>query len=204
MTTNHPPVQHENDYYRIYQPRFLCALIGAVTVAIVWTMILMLQIYTRPLPVFYATQPDGHQIRLQPQNTPSLKAETIIAIATKGAVASYTFDFVNYKQQIGLAQYYFTASCWKNYLASIAEVINTVKSNKLFIYAVVNGAPIIARQGVLDGVYTWEVQLPFLVTYQSAQTIEKYNFTIIMRIVAVNTNVNPIGIGIDSLNMVSA
>lgn len=204
MPTNDPSVQHENDYYRIYQPRFLLALIGGTTVAIVWALILMLQICTRPLPVFYATQPDGHKIILQPQNSPSLKADTILAIATKGAIASYTFDFVNYKQQISLAKYYFTASGWKNYLASIADVIKTVKSNKLFIYAVVNGPPIIARQGVVDGVYSWEVQLPFLVTYQSAQTIEKYNFTIIMRIVAVNTNVNPIGVGIDSLDMVNA
>lgn len=193
--------QHKNEFYRIYQPRFIFILMGAVVVAMIWTGIVIFQVHHRPLPTFYASESNGKRMILQPQDSPSLRPATILRFASKAAVAAYTFDFVNYKQEIDEARVYFTSDGWSSYLASVSEVLKRITENKLFVSAVVDGAPIISNEGELDGVYSWRVQIPFLVNYQSAQTAEKSRYTVLITVVRIPTVDNPVGIGIDSFVM---
>lgn len=193
--------QQNNDFYRSYQPRFIIVLMGATLVAMVWVGIVLFQVYHRPLPSFYAVQPNGQRMMLQPQDLPNLVADTILHFASKAAVAAYTFDFVNYKAEIGLARAYFTSAGWNDYLNSVADVVRGIAQNKLFVTGVVNGTPIISNQGEIDGVYSWRVQIPFLVTYQSAQSAAQRKFTVLITVVRVPTVEDPLGIGIDQLVM---
>src|SRR5438132_343284 len=110
--------QQDNEFYRVYLPRFIIVLMGATLVAMVWVGIVLFQVYHRPLPTFYAVQPNGKRMMLQPQDLPSLVPDTILRFACKAAVAAYTFDFVNYKAEVGLARPYFTSAGWDDYLAS--------------------------------------------------------------------------------------
>ncbi len=193
--------QQNNVFYRNYQPRFIVVLMGATVVAMVWVGIVLFQVYHRPLPSFYATQPNGQRMTLQPQDLPNMVSDTILHFACKAAVAAYTFDFVNYKAEIGLARTYFTDAGWDDYLNSVAGVVRGIAQNKLFVTGVVNGTPVISNQGDIDGVYSWRVQIPFLVTYQSAQTAEQRKFTVLITVVRVPTVDDPLGIGIDQLVM---
>lgn len=193
--------QQSNEFYRIYQPRFIVVLMGATVVAMIWVGIVLFQVYHRPLPSFYATQPNGQRMVLQPQDLPNLVADTILHFACKAAVAAYTFDFVNYKRDISVARTYFTDAGWDDYLNSVTGVIRGIAQNKLFVTGVVNGTPVISNQGEIDGVYSWRVQVPFLVTYQSAQSSEQRKYTVQITVVRVPTVEDPLGIGIDQLVM---
>jgi intracellular multiplication protein IcmL len=71
-----------------------------------------------------------------------------------------------------------------------------VLAKKLVVSAVATGAPVILQQGLLFGTYTWRVQLPVLVTYQSASEFSQQTVTITMLITRVSTLTTPKGIGI--------
>ena len=193
--------KNDNDFYRLFQPRFIIVLMGATLVALIWVGIILFQVYQRPLPTFYAIQPNKQRIQLQPGDLPNLMAETILRFASKAAVSAYTFDFVNYKEQISLVRVYFTRAGWNDYLESVNSVVSGIAQNKLFVAGVVNGTPVISNQGEIDGVYSWRVQIPFLVTYQSAQTAEQRKFTVLVTVVRVPTKESPLGIGIDQFVM---
>jgi intracellular multiplication protein IcmL len=193
--------QQSNEFYKTYQPRFIFVLMGAMLVTMLWAGIVVFQVYHRPLPVFYALQPNGQRMQLQPQDTPNLTPETILRFASKAAVAAYTFDFVNYRNEIGIARPYFTQGGWDSYVASISQVAKGVTASKLFVSGVVNGPPVIANQGIVNGVYAWRIQLPFLVTYQSAQSAQQKKFTVLITLVRVPTTEDPLGIGIDQFVM---
>jgi intracellular multiplication protein IcmL len=195
--------QHDNEFYRLYQPRFLIVLMGAIIVTMIWAGIVVFQVYHRPFPSFHAITPTGQRLMLQPQDLPNLTPATILRFASKAAVAAYTFDFVNYRGQIGAARTYFTNGGWDNYTASVAQVVKGIAANKLFVTGVVNGTPVISNQGELNGVYSWRVQLPFLVTYQSAQSSQQSKYTVLITIVRVPTTSDPLGIGIDQFVMSS-
>ncbi|HLF66752.1 MAG TPA: type IVB secretion system apparatus protein IcmL/DotI [Gammaproteobacteria bacterium] len=194
--------QHrDNAFYRIYQPRFVIMLMGAMVVAMIWIGIVLYQVHRRPLPTFYAIQPNETKMQLSPQDLPNLAPESILKFAATAAVAAYTFDFVNYRAQIAAVRPYFTGPGWDEYQNSVSDVVGGIKDNKLFVSAVVSDPPIIANQDIIDGKYAWRVQVPLLVTYQSAQSAEKANYIAQITIIRIPTSIDPLGIGIDQFVM---
>src|SRR5436853_142707 len=64
--------------------------------------------------------------------------------------------------------------------------------------------PFFANEGSEFGGYYWKVQVPLLVTYQSAELTTQNNFIVSLTIVKVPTQDNPQGIGIDQFVMLKA
>lgn len=204
MNALHQKVMHrDNHFYRHYYQWLLWSVlivIGIILAALVW---MVYEVSHRPLPVFYAKAPNNNQLQLTASLSPNLYSSTIITWASKAAVAAYTFDFANYNTQLSAARPYFTEAGWASFRSSVAPAIASVVQKQLIVSSVVNGAPIISNQGPLaDYDYVWRVQLPFLVTYQAAEGVSQNNYTVILTIIKVPSNINPAGIGIDQFIMV--
>lgn len=195
-------INRKNDFYRDYYNTFIFVLILAIFSLVGLVGFVFYQIHHRPIPQFVAVNTKGQRILLTSFEEPNLLPSTIIKWASKAAVAAYTFDFVNYKQQIALVRPYFTPAGWADYQASISNVIQTITKNQLFVNGVVSGPPVISNQGDLSGKgYVWRVQIPFLVTYQSTETTTQGRYTVVITIMKVPTRVDPMGIGIDQFVM---
>ena len=196
-------IPRDNNFYRRHYQRILYALMVAIVLAISAVGLVLYQMLNRPLPTFDAIQADGKTMLLRPYDEPNYLPDTIIRFASKGAVLAYTFDFVHYNEQIASARPYFTDDGWNDYLRSVNTLIQNIVQNQLFVNGVVSGQPVISNQGPLPGRgYTWRVQIPFLVTYQSANTTTRRSFYVIITVVKVPTATNPQGIGIDQFVMV--
>jgi len=192
-----------NYFYKHYTHYFLIGLMVVVVVMMGMVGFIIYQVTNQPLPPYSAVQPNGEILSLTPYDAPNLLPDTIIRWASKAAIAAYTFDFVNYEQQISLARPYFTDAGWKDYQRSVQTLLSTIVKNQLFINGVVSGAPVISNQGPLGSSDSaWRIQIPFLVSYQSANTTYKRNFYVVLLIVPVSTSINPQGIGIDQFVMV--
>lgn len=197
-----PKAINNNDFYRQHYNKMIIALIVAIFLMLTMVIVVLYQLSHRPLPQFNAVAPNGQMMELTAGDEPNLLSSTLLKWARKAAVAAYTFDFVNYEKQIALARPYFTEAGWGDYQNSISNLLGDIKQNQLFVNGVVAGAPVISNQGELPGHgYTWRVQLPFLVTYQSAESKTSRTFTVIMTIVRVPTWENPAGIGVDQFVM---
>jgi intracellular multiplication protein IcmL len=196
------PGTHTSFYVAHYQTFFI-VLIGVVFLGLIIVSILLYQTFHRPLPTYTAITSQGKKMVLTAENEPNLLPNTLITWASKAAVAAYTFNFVNYNKELSHAKSYFTEAGWEGYIAKIGPTIETVQQNQLFVSGVVVGAPVISNQGDLPGRgYVWRIQLPFLVTYQSAEKVSREYYTVIVTIVKVPTWINPTGIGIDQFVMV--
>jgi intracellular multiplication protein IcmL len=196
-------VPRDNDFYREHYHHVLYGLLLTIFLLIVGLFVVVYLSVHRPLPEYHAVDPNGQKMSLTPYLEPNLLPDTILRWASKAAVTAYTFDFVNYKRQIESARPFFTEAGWKDYLASVSGLIDTIVKNKVIINGVVTGTPVISNQGPLPGQgYTWRVQIPFLVTYQVGGPPVKRNYYVVLTIVRVPTNVNIQGIGIDQFVMV--
>jgi intracellular multiplication protein IcmL len=190
-------VPKENEFYRAYYQWVLIGFSVLVILLLAVTGVLLYQTTHRPLPAFYA-QDNGQTMDLVPFDAPNQLSDTIIRFASKAATIAYTFDFVNYQTQLQLARPYFTTAGWADFQSSISGLVDTIVKNQLFVSGVVVGAPVINNQGPLPGIeYAWRVQIPFLVTYQSANVTTRRNYLVVVSIVKVPTIENPQGIGID-------
>ena len=189
--------QHR-DYYRM----LVMILVGAIIFMIFLVGLILYQVLHRPLPHFFAINPQGQHMSLTSYDEPNLMSQTIITWSSKAAVAAYTFDFANFDNEIVLARPYFTPAGWTAYQNGIAKVIQRVTAEKLFVNGVVSGPPVISNQGDLPGHgYSWHMQIPFLVTFQSADQTKSESYIVSMTIVKVPTTINPQGIGIEQFGM---
>lgn len=191
-----------SQFYRNYFQALVVLLIIVIFVILAMVFVVLYQIYNRPLPEFSAVTQSNQKMILTSFDEPNLLPSTLIRWGSKGAVASYTFDFVNYKAQMVEAALYFTAAGWADYQASLSSLIDQIVQKQLFVNGVVSGDPVISNQGPLPGRgYVWRLQIPFLVTYQTAEAIKKQRFLVIMTIVRIPTNIDPTGIGVDQFVM---
>ncbi len=194
--------EKKNDFYASSFHSLMIVLIVEIVLVLLLVMLVLYQVFHRPLPPFSAVASNKQRLVLTPSYEPNLLPSTLITWASKAAVAAYTFDFVNYNKQIALARPYFTDAGWNDYQGSIAKLIQTITQNQLFVNGVVSGPPVISNQGPLPGRgYTWRIQIPFLVTYQSAGSTSRANFIVVITLVRVSTSVNPTGVGIDQFVM---
>lgn len=193
------------DFYRKYYHYFIISTMVLILLLSTAVFVLLYQMLHRPLPNFSAVDPDGRTMQLTSFIEPNLLPDTIIRWASKAATLSYTFDFDagNQKAQLAAVRPYFTANGWQGYLQSIQDLLTTIVQNQVFVNGVVAGTPVISNQGPLPGQgYTWRIQIPFLVTYQSANAAPQKKFVVVLTIVRVPTHINPQGIGIDQFVMV--
>lgn len=191
-----------NYFYRDYFHTLIMVLIVTIFLMLIAVSAVLYQVFHRPLPSFIATTPSGQSLTLTPQEEPNLLPPTLLKWASKAAVAAYTFDFVNYPKEMAAMRSYFTGPGWQDYQNSVQLLLQTIVQNQLFVSSVVSGAPVIANQGNFPGHgYVWRVQMPFLVTYQSANDTSHRKFTVVMTIVKVSTWDNSAGIGIDQFIM---
>lgn len=191
-------VPADNAFYQQYYRSVLMAFCVLVVLLLGVMGVLLYQTTHRPLPVFYAKLASGEAMPLLPFEAPNQLSDTILRFASKAATIAYTFDFVNYQEQLSLARPYFTQAGWNDFQSSIGGLVSTIVKNQLFVSGVVVGTPVISNQGPLPGTdYAWRVQIPFLVTYQSANVTTRRNYMVVVSIIKVPTLENPQGIGID-------
>ncbi len=190
-----------NNFYRDnYRRLMVCCLMMLCIIAllIVWEFY---ERANRPGPQYFATTSDGKLIALTPLSQPNLSTNALLQWATEAATSAYTFNFVNYRKALQDVRIYFTATGYQNFLKALQDSSNlqAVQTKKLVVSSVPTGAPIILKEGLTaDGVYAWQVQLPMLLTYQSASEQYRQNIILTMLISRVPTLDSPKGVGIAS------
>ena len=76
--------------------------------------------------------------------------------------------------------------------------LDAVKAKKFIVTAVATRSPTILSKGVLGGrYYYWRVQIPLLVTYQSANEFVQSRLLVTMLIRRISSLNSPNGIGIE-------
>jgi intracellular multiplication protein IcmL len=191
-------VRLRNDFYRDNYRRLVIALVMLLAIIILLLGIIAYQITNRPEPKYFATTVDGRIMQLFPLSDPVLSPSKLLQWAHQAAVNAYTYNFVNYRDSMQQLQNQFTMQGWKYYedALRISRTLEMVIAKKLIVSAVATGTPVILDQAVIDGRYSWKVQIPLLVTYQSPNEQTQQPMTVIMNISRVPTVDMPEGIAI--------
>jgi intracellular multiplication protein IcmL len=156
-----------------------------------------------PAPRYFAVSADGKITPLVPLKEPNLSNAALLQWATQAAVSAFSYNYVNYREALQSLRDNFTEKGWKNFTEAFnnSNNLSAVISKKLIVSAVPTGVPVIVEQGLRNGVYAWKVQVPLLVTYQSASDLIPQPVRIDLLIVRMSTLHSIRGIGIQQLIM---
>jgi intracellular multiplication protein IcmL len=198
-------VAYRNNFYRDNYRNLMIVCLGMLLII---GLLFFWGFYERthkPVPQYFATTYDGKLIALTPLNEPNLQDNALLQWATEAAVNSYTFNFVNFRKALQDIRIYFTKNGYLNFLKALKDSNNldAVQNKKLVVSAVPTGAPVILRKGLykdgsVSGVYGWNVQMPMVLTYQSATEQFKQNIVLNLLITRMSTLESPKGVGIAS------
>lgn len=187
-----------NRFYKDGQRKMVVALLFSLTMNIVLGVLMGYILTHPPAPKYFATSVNGRITPLFPLDEPNQSDSAVLQWASQAASAAFTYNFVNYRDELQASSGFFTAEGWQQFLTALQESNNldAVKAKKLIVSAVATRAPIILQKGMLNGRYSWRIQMPILVTYQSASEFSQQNNIVTMLITRVSTLNSPRGIGI--------
>lgn len=191
-------VRFRNFFYRDGYRKSMSALLLSLMVNMVLLGLVVFQFLTKPAPVYFATQTNGSLIEIQPLTEPLVRQETLLTWATRAAVTAYSFNFVDWQNDLNNAQQYFTATGFKNFVDALKASgnLDTVVAKRLVVQATVVDVPRIIQQGLIQGRYAWKIQIPMLVKYTSASEDLRQPILVTMLIARVPTTQYPEGIAI--------
>jgi len=187
-----------NDFYRDSYRKVMVILLLSVILNIGLGAVLFYIVTHPPMPKYFATSINGRITPVQPLDEPNQSDSAVLQWANQAAIAAFTYNFVSYRKELQAASEFFTAEGWRQFIEALeaSNNLEAVKSKKLIVSAVATRAPIILQKGILNGRYSWRVQMPILVTYQSASQFTQQNNIVTMLIQRVSTLNSPRGIGI--------
>lgn len=191
-------IAHRNAFYKDGQRKIVLILLISILANLLFGGILFYIISHPPAPKYFATSVNGRITPLKPLNEPNQSDSAVLQWANQAAIASFSYNFVNYRSELQAASGFFTATGWTQFLNALqsSNNLDAVRNKKLIVSAVATRAPIILQKGVLNNRYSWRVQMPILVTYQSASEFTQQNNVVTMLITRVSTLNSPRGIGI--------
>ena len=131
----------------------VCALFGGY---VVWREV-------QPPPVkYFASTPDFDPIPMTPLEEPVMANPALVQWAVDAALAAYSMDFWNYRQQSERAKANFLPAAWNGWAGSFISTGNLEKLRKDGMVAIAgtHRPAAIKREAVVEGRRTWEVEFP--------------------------------------------
>ena len=156
-------------------------------------------IATRPEPRYFAAKADGGILPLVPVSSPFLTDGQVTNFAVEAVTRALTMDFANWRSDLsGASAYFERPDGWNNFLDAINDsgMLSYIREHRLVSTVVATGAVIVSA-GLDDRKrYSWVVQIPLNVTYESASEISRDSLVAEMSISRLPTWEAPEAVGI--------
>ncbi|MDX2346421.1 MAG: type IVB secretion system apparatus protein IcmL/DotI [Legionella sp.] len=187
-----------NTFYRDGQRKVILVLLLSIIVNLLMMSLLVYIVTHPPAPKYFATSIHGRITPLFALSQPNQSDSAVLQWTNQAAIAAFTYNFVNYRTELQASSEFFTASGWTQFLNALeaSNNLDAVKAKKLIVSAVATSAPIILQKGLLNGRYSWRVQMPLLVTYQSASEFSQQRNVVTILVTRISPLNSPRGIGI--------
>ena len=189
-----------NEFYRDgYRTLLRVALFEAFAIiGLIFSIVVIVNAY-QPENRYFATTEDGRVVPMVPLSEPNLSRPALLSWAAQSATETMTFGFHDYRRRLQESSRHFTRKGWASFVKALqdAGIIEAVEANRQVVSASPRSAPTILAEGIMNGVYQWQVELPMMVTYQIGQQQRNIVMNVRLNIVRVPKLESPNGIGIE-------
>ncbi|PCI37976.1 MAG: hypothetical protein COB50_03000 [Thiotrichales bacterium] len=179
----HNKIKGRNSFYKKNYRRIIYVLFAAVFSNIVLSFVFIYFVAQPPKYVFYASSHSARLTPLQPRPIPVISSKALITWASENIPGILSLDFINYKKQLYVSKRLFSEYGWNQFMGAFRAELSNIVSGQLVAHAAITNTPVITRQGIVEGIYTWQLQVPMLVTFQhgSSQRIMHVVWTVILQ-----------------------
>lgn len=188
-----------NEYYRDgYRLALRVAVIQSfVIIGLIAAMFFVINVH-QPENRYFATTEDGRLIPMVALSQPNLSNPALMSWVAQAATETMTFGFSDYRRRLQESSRNFTRRGWESFTGALqgARIIESIEANSQVISAAPRGAPVIDREGIVNGQYQWIVQIPMVLSYQSGSQTRSESWMVTLSVVRVPRLESPNGVGI--------
>lgn len=144
------------------------ALAGVTSISVLVSTFMFLN---QPAPSYFATDSEGRITPLIPVSEPMLTDNQVTNFAVDAVTRSMTFTFNSWRDDFSEAREFFQKpDGWDEFVQAVeaSQVIEYVTNRRMNATAVANGAVILSEGLDAQGRYTWIIQIPLVITYESS------------------------------------
>lgn len=177
----------------------LFALLGLLCLSIVANIYFGLQ---KTEYRYFAVDPNGGISEVIPLERPIQSTTEVLNWTADAIVRSFTLSFANYQSQLNDSRIQFTDAGWTGFQEALSrnKILDTIITQKLVTSAVPASAPVVTASGIVEnGRYGWRIQMPLIVTYESASGSQSQTFNVEAVVVRRPETENPRGLGIGQI-----
>ena len=189
-----------NEFYRDgYRTLLRIAVIEAMIIlALVGAMYFVIEVH-QPENRYFATTEDGRLVPMVALSEPNLSVPALMSWSAQAATEVMTFGFNDYKRRLQQASRNFTRLGWVSFTSALekSRIIEMVEANGQVVSAAPASAPILISEGIVNGRYQWQVQVPLVVTYQAGSSVRDDKMLVTLLLVRVPKLESPNGVGIE-------
>lgn len=192
-----------NEFYRDkYHFAMKCLSFLTISCALL-SVIFAWMTYEQKQPSYYAAAVTGQVLPLHPLSVPIVTTDFIVQWSALTARSIYNLTFSNYQNQLSQVQNHFTPAGWTELQAALnsSGFITNLVNNRLIVSSVISGPPVILASMIVNGRFTWRVQMRLLVTYTSASAQTQRQMLVTMTIQRIPTLDSAQGIQVIGFNM---
>lgn len=189
-----------NAYYRDgYRMLLNVAVIEAFVIIALISALILVILGMRPQTFFFATTEDGRLIPMVSLDQPNLSAPAIVSWASQASSEVMTFGFHDYRRRLQEASRHFTRRGWESFTKALqaSGIVDTITSNRQVLTATPRGAPTLVSEGVVNGRYEWQIEVPMLISYEFGAGSKQSQVILKLLVVRVPQLENANGIGIE-------
>ncbi|WP_411840092.1 type IVB secretion system apparatus protein IcmL/DotI [Paracoccus sp. ME4] len=153
----------------------------------------------KPEARYFIAREDGGIIPLVAVTEPYLNDGQVTNFAVEAITKALTFNFVNWRQDLASSSEYFERpDGWNNFLAAIegSGMLEFVRNRRLISSVVANGAVIVQSGPDATGRFSWVIQVPITITYQSSSETSTENRMAEVQVTRLPTWQSSRGVGI--------
>jgi len=189
-----------NAFYRDgYRLLLKISIIQGVAIVLLISTILTMVLSIDMRYIYFATTSDGRIINIVPLNDSFRTRAAVIAWAAGKTQEVMRFGYNDFRQRLQTSSVNFTASGWQSFTKAMKEarILEAVEARKLTVSMDIDAAPEVKKEGEIDGVYTWYLQIPIAIKFDGNEALQPMRANLMLQVVRVSTLQNPEGISIE-------
>lgn len=166
-----------------------------------WLLVLPWIVWAEGQAMIEAVPTESAPVIEGPYATAHVSNSVVASWLNESIVTSFSYDFMNYQQSFQLASNYYTTQGWAELDKRHHDMqdVEQVKQHKLVLSAVAIAPAKLVSQGVVNGVYTWLMEAPYLLVAADNQHKNSRKMCVRALVVRSNPDVHYRGLAIDKI-----
>lgn len=151
-------------------------------------------------PLVIAIEP---QVTSDALDKAGISKDQLIKWSSDIVTTLYTYNFENATQTVQNSRSYFTKKGFTEYQAALQspQWFPIIERKKYDVLPILSDTPSILSEGVVDGTYTWSVQIPLVLFLRGPFDMTKQSKTVMIKIKRTTLADSPSGLLIDGFEL---